>query len=489
MLEDESAAASRVDAHQGLFEVNARRSLIMKTLVTRRHFVRTQLAAALAAAAFPSIIPAAALGKNGRPSPSNRITVGCIGVGPQGRNGLGGFLHQSDAQVVALCDLAQRNLDAAMTQVQEAYSGNPCARHGDFHELLARKDIDAVLVATPDHWHVPVAVAAARAQKDIYLEKPMGLSLAEDQLLRDAVRKHKAVFQFGTQQRSSAEFRRACEIVRNGRIGKLKQINVWCSASRPGGSTLPVVAPKDLNYDTWLGPAQYAPYTDGKCFDNDPAGSWKTWWHRSDYALGFIAGWGIHPLDIAYWGHPSMMSGTIELSGKGIFPTEGACNCAIAWDLDFTFADGVRMQYKGAPNGYDKIEELNDLRPWHERYGKVVDHGTAFEGTDGWVMVHRGGLHTFPEQLAELRLDAKDQRLTQSSNHVRNFLDSIKSRNKTICPIEEAVQTDTLCHISDIAARLERKLHWNPAKGKFIGDDEANRKLALRPVRDGWRWA
>lgn len=462
--------------------------MIMKTQVTRRHFIQTNMAAALTTAALPSLIPASALGRAGAASPSNRIAVGCIGVGPQGRGVMGGFLRQSDAQVVALCDVAKRNLDAAVSQVNQKYPNDHGATFADFHELLARNDIDAVLIATPDHWHVPVAVAAARANKDIYLEKPMGLSVAEDQCLRKAVQDRKRVFQFGTQQRSSAEFRNACELVRNGRIGKLRQINVWCSASRPGGSTKPVAVPEGLNYDAWLGPAPNAPYTDGKCFDNDPAGSWKTWWHMADYALGFIAGWGVHPLDIAYWGHPSMMDGPIDLSGKGVFPTEGACNCAIAWEVNFTFADGVRMRFRGTPNGYNEINELNDLQPWHQKYGKAVDHGTAFEGTEGWVMVHRGGLWTFPEKLKDEPFGANDRRLTDSPNHVRNFLDAVKNRGPSICPINEAVQADILCHLSDVATRLNRKLRWNPAQEKFIADDEANRKLALRPVREGWRW-
>lgn len=271
----------------------------MNKHLSRRRFLRRQIATALSVSAFPAIVPASALGKGERPSPSNRITVGCIGVGPQGRGVTGGFLAQPDAQVVALCDVAGRHLAAAMEQVKQRRPGESCQTFRRFEELLARDDIDAVLIATPDHWHVPVAIAAARAKKAIYLEKPMGLSLAEDQRLREAVRAHRCVFQFGTQQRSSAEFRQACELVRNGRIGKLRQINVWCSASRPGGATKPAPVPADLDYDAWLGPAPFSAFTEGKCFDDDPPGSWKTWWHMSDYALGFIAGWGVHPLDIA----------------------------------------------------------------------------------------------------------------------------------------------------------------------------------------------
>lgn len=458
----------------------------MNKNISRRQFVRRHLAAALAVSSFPTIIPCSVLGAEGQVAPSNRVTLGCIGVGPQGRGDMGNFLAQPEARVVALCDVAKRNLDQALSQVNQHYHDNSCATYGDFNELLARKDIDAVLIATPDHWHVPVAVAAARAHKDIYLEKPMGLSIGEDQLLRRTVQKQKRVFQFGTQQRSSWQFRLACELVRNGRIGQLKQINVWAPASRPGGPTQPVSAPAGLDYDRWLGPARSTPYTDGKCFDDIPPGGWKTWWYNSDYALGFVAGWGVHPLDIAYWGHPEMMKGVLELEGKGMFPTEGACNTATAWDVQFTLADGVRMRYRGTRNGHDQVNDLNDIREWEQKYGRREGHGTAFEGTDGWMVVDRGAIQTHPEKLEETKLGPNDTHLIQSSSHARNFLEAVRSRSGTICPIEDAVQADVLCHLSDIAIRLNRRLRWDPSRERFVKDDEANRKLALRPMRPPW---
>ncbi len=461
----------------------------MNNRMTRRHFLQRNVAAVFAASAFPSIIPASALGQNGTVAPSDRIAVGCIGVGPQGRGVMGNFLWQPDARIVAVCDVANRNLEAARRQVNAQYKNDDCATGNDFRELLAREDIDAVLIATPDHWHVPVSVAAARAGKDMYLEKPMGLSIEEDQRLREAVRKHNRVFQFGTQQRSGAQFRQACELVRNGRIGRLKQINVWCSASHQGGSTQPTAVPPGLHYDRWLGPAPYAPYTDGKCFDNDPPGTWKTWWFIYDHALGFIAGWGVHPLDIAYWGHPSMMNAPLDVAGKAIIPTVGACNTAIAWDVDFTFADGVGLKFRGVRNGYDQVHEMNDLSPWEQKYGRAADHGTAFEGTDGWVLVDRGAILTSPERLVEEKFGANDVRLKQRSNHVRDFLDVVKNRSQTICPIDDAVQADVLCHLSDIATRLNRKLKWAPREEEFIGDAAANAKLKMRPMRPAWQWS
>lgn len=458
----------------------------MNSSLSRRRFIRNNLAAAIAVGAFPSIIPAAALGKAGKTAPSGRIGVGCIGVGPQGRGVMGGFLRQEGAQVIALCDVARKNLDLAREQVNRKRQNHDCATHHDFRELLARADIDAVLIASPDHWHVPMAVAAARAGKHIYLEKPMGLSVAEDQLLRKTAQKKKIVFQFGTQQRSSNEFRRAVELVRNGRVGRLKQINVWCSGSRPGGSTTPAPVPEGLDYNRWLGPAPNTPYTVDKCFDNAAPGAWKTWWHNYDYALGFIAGWGVHPLDIAYWAHPTMMNGPLEVEGKAVIPAVGACNTPVAWEVNFAFADGVRLIYKATRNNCDACA-LNDFTAWQQKYEKFPDHGTAFEGSDGWVMVHRGGLHAGPKNLLEGKFGSNDFRLAESPGHVGDFLSAVRTRGNSICPIEESVEADILCHLSDIATRLKRPLKWDPAKEHFLKDDEANRRLALRPMREPWR--
>lgn len=395
---------------------------------------------------------------------------------------MGNFLAQTGVQVVAVCDVKKDQLELARKQVNDRYQNRDCAIYQDFRALLARADVDAVLIATPDHWHVPVAIKAAQAGKDIYLEKPMGLSLAEDQRLRKVCQHNKRIFQFGTQQRSSGQFRQACELVRNGRIGQLKQINVWCSASRPGGSTTPVPVPESINYDFWLGPAPLTPYTEDKCCDDSNK---KTWWFNTDYALGFVAGWGVHPLDIALWGHPAMFKGDMQVEGKAIFPTEGACNTSVAWDVDFTFADGVGLKFRGTPNGYQQVP-MNDLSSWQKRYGRIVDHGTAFEGTDGWVLVDRTAIRTAPERLVEEKSESGGIALPRSSNHARNFLDSVKSRNPAICPIEEAVQADVLCHLSDIATRMGRRLKWNPEKEKFVSDSEANHRLALRAMRSPW---
>jgi len=457
----------------------------MKLRTSRRSFLGSGIRTVLAVSAFPALVPGSALGLQGATPANSRVGVAAIGVGPQGQGVMSGILAQPQARVVAVCDVMDAHRAQACQRVNGHYRNADCAQAKDYREVLARKDVDAVMVATPDHWHVPVSLAAAKAGKDIYLEKPMGLSLAEDQALRKAVLERQRVFQFGTQQRSSREFQRAVEIVRNGHIGKLQSINVWAPASRPGGSMAPAPVIPGLDYDAWLGPAPQTPYTDGKAADNEKTGAWKTWWYHADYALGFIAGWGVHPLDIALWGYPDMMQGEMTVEGRGVIPTEGAGNTAVAWDVRFTFASGVTLHYKGTPNYYGEKSSLTDFTDWTARYGKIEGHGTAFEGTGGWVEVHRGGLVTKPAELAEKKPPGLFS-ARPSDSHQKDWIESILARRPAVCSIEESVQADLLCHLSDIVVRLGRKLRFDPATERFVGDDEANRKLALRPARSPW---
>ena len=311
--------------------------------LTRRSFLQQAVETALAVGLAPTLIPASALGADGTVAPSNRLAIGCIGQGPQGQGVMGNFLSQRDARVVAVCDLKKDQLEQSRRRVNDHYKNNDCATYADFRELVARKDIDIVHIATPDHWHVLPALAAVRSGKDVYCEKPLALSLAEHQMLRQEVQKNGRIFQFGTQQRSEGQFRRACELVLNGRVGRLRHINVWAPGSAPGGSTKVVPVPESVNYDFWLGPAPFKPYTEDRWSAD---GYKKTWWFISDYTLGFITGWGIHPMDIALWGGgPELLSGPVEVEGFGRIPTEGACDTAVAYrchaqdaHIDFGYA-------------------------------------------------------------------------------------------------------------------------------------------------------
>ncbi|HUV65642.1 MAG TPA: Gfo/Idh/MocA family oxidoreductase [Sedimentisphaerales bacterium] len=439
-----------------------------KERINRRQFFGHAAGAAAGAMSFPYIVSSSALGAAGTVAAGERITVGCVGVGPQGTGVMRNFLAQKDAQVVAVCDVKSQVLKARQDLVNKHYQGTGCAAYKDFRELLARDDIDVVLVATPDHWHVLVALAAVRAGKDVYLEKPMGLSLAQDQALRTAVHRHGRIFQFGTQQRSSRNFRFACELALNGRLGDLHTINVWSPGSSQGGDPTPVPVPEWLDYETWLGPAPYTPYTKDRCSNS-------LWWFISDYALGFIAGWGIHPIDIAFWGGGKKVTTPLTVEGKGQWPTEGVCDTAMNWSVVLKYDSGLTMNFTGDPFPEE----------WRQRYGRTTSHGTAFEGSEGWVHVDRSGINAHPKELLQTEFGAADVRLPDSNNHVRNLLDCTRTRARTIAHIDDAVQADILCHISDIAIRLAQKLQWDPQAERFVNNDAANRRLS-RPMRSPW---
>ena len=459
--------------------------------INRRSFLRRAGSAAIGTLGLPYMVPSSASGKAGFVAPSNRITVGCIGLGNQGSAVLRGFLGKDDVQIVAVCDvhsvkreetrkLVERH--CADKQGDSSYAG--CTADNDFRDVISRPDIDAVVIATPDHWHVPIAAAAARAGRDIYLEKPIGVSIAQARVLRETVLRYGTVFQFGTQQRSDFEFRRACELVRNGRIGKLHTVNVWSPSSESGGSTQLAPVPPELDYDMWLGPAPLVPYTKDRCSNVNPffPSPDKIWPFIGDYCIGWIAGWGVHPLDVALWGAEKELSGIVRIEGKGVFPTAGACDTATNWNVILEFpGSGVKIDFRGTGgrNGPAPAE-------WRRRYAKAGGHGTVFEGTEGWIHVRRGFIDAQPQSLLQSQIGPDEVRLYESNDHVRNFLDCIKSRAATICPIETAMRVDTLCHLSDIATRLEEKLTWDPERERFINNETANRLLA-RAMRSPWR--
>ncbi|MHC4659266.1 MAG: Gfo/Idh/MocA family protein [Planctomycetota bacterium] len=443
--------------------------MLQKGKINRRQFLGKAAAVAAGAIAFPYIVPSSALGKGGRIAPSSRIVMGCIGMGTQGTGNMRAFLGQEDVQVAAVCDVRESQLQKAKNIVDRHYGDKGCTTYNDFRELIARKDIDAVSIAPPDHWHVLIGLEAARNGKDMYFEKPVGLSVTHSKALRDAVNRYGVVFQFGTQQRSSNNFRFGCELVRNGRIGKLHTILVGVppGISYPNQPTQPV--PDGFDYDMWLGPAPWAPYTYQRCrpFDSNENVNWGygIWYHIYDYCLGMPANWGVHHLDIAQWGNGTENSGPVEVEGTGVFPRDGLANCLLTWDVRMKYANGVTMRY--ADNA--KIKQ-----------------GIKFEGTDGWVFVRRGNyIETQPKSLLKSVISPNEIHLVKSKGHHRNFLDAVRTRGKTICPIEGAVRSDTLCHLNDIATRLERKLRWNPQKEQFVNDSEANRMLK-RSMRSPW---
>lgn len=430
--------------------------------ITRRSFLKETAGAAVGIASFPYIVGSSALGQAaGRPAASSRITLGFIALGGRGGSLLTNFMELPDSQVVAVCDVEKPNRDGARDAVDKHYGKKVCTAYNDFRELCARGDIDAVVVASNDHWHVLHALEAVRSGKDVYCEKPLGMSVQQGQVLRREVNRYGRIFQFGTQERSSRNSRFACEMVRSGRVGKIHTIRVGSRYSIATEDYPPMPVPDWLDYDLWLGPAPWAPYTANRVNNSH-------WFHISDYALGFLAGCGIHTIDLATWGNGTDLTGPVEVEGTAVFPKDGLCNCAMSWDVNLKFANGVLMNFTDG--------EKNPL-------------GVKFEGADGWVFVkeeHLGGtVDASPKELLKKEIGPDEVHLPVSNHHQQNFLDCVKTRSRTVAPVEVAVRSDTLCQLSDIATRLGRKLRWDPDKEVFINDDEANRMLN-RPMRSPW---
>lgn len=441
-----------------------------KPFVSRRNLLK----GAGAALGFPHFVPASALGKSGRAAPSDRILIGGIGCGNRGPANMAGFMKHPDAQVVAVCDVRESSREAAKTAVDKHYDGKGCAAYGDFRELCARKDLDAVMIASPDHWHVLMALEAIRNREHIYCEKPVGWSFEAGQVMRKAVQRSGVVFQFGTQQRSGRDFRFACELVRNGRIGLLQTILVGVPPSLPFPNQPQEPVPAGFDYDRWLGPAPEAPYNYARCRPYTKEG-WSVWYHISDYCMGFIGNWGIHHLDIAQWGHGTEDTGPVEVQGTGVFPKEGLADCALTWQVENRFRDGVTLVHMD--NATASRHPLQTPR--------YAPTGILFRGTEGWVYVTRSLIDAEPKSLLTSAIGPNEIHLEESKDHYRNFLDAVKLRQSAICPVEVAVRSDTIAHLDNIAIKLRRKLRWDPARQTFLADDEANRMLR-RPMRRPW---
>jgi predicted dehydrogenase len=429
-----------------------------KNVVSRRRFLQ---AASTVAVAAPFLLPSRLWAAAGGAKPSERIRLGFIGLGTQNRGHLRGFLANKETQVLAVCDVdTDRREDARTTannyyaalKSQDTYKG--CDGYNDFRELLARKDVDAILTATPDHWRALVCIHACQAGKDIYAEKPMTLTIREGRLMVQAVRKYGRVFQTGSQQRSSSEFRKACELVRNGRIGDIKEVYVSVGGpSKPCDLPTQPVQP-GLDWNMWQGPAPERGYNEIL----SPRGIHKNfpdWRNYIEYSGGGMTDWGAHHFDIAQWGLGMDESGPVE-----IIPPDGK-NIK---RLTYKYANGVVMHHGGL-EGYP--------------------FGVVFVGAKGKVCVDRGKFKTDPESIGEEPLGANDLRLYKSSNHHQDWVDCIRSRKKPICDVEIGCRSVTVCHLGNLAYWHKRPLKWDPAKERFIRDAEANTWLN-RPKRAPW---
>ena len=457
-----------------------------KRSIGRRKFLGDSTKALLGtgiALRLPSIVPASVFGKN---APSNRINVAAIGTGRISRgHDMPGVWKHSYAQLVAVCDVDAARAAAGQKLVNDYYSKRDNKNwdgvkiYSDHRELLLDKDIDAVLISTPDHSHALIGVAAARAGKHIYMQKPASLTIAEGKVIREVVNKSGVKFQIGSQQRSAEQFRYAAELVRNGRIGELKNVYVGLPGDPPGGNPTAMPVPATLNYDSWLGSTPEVYYTEERVHPQKDFGR-PGWLRCEQFGAGMITGWGSHHIDSAHWGMGMEKSGPVEIwCDKVNFNTGGL------WDVHGIFKTGARYA-----NGV--VMTVSNEFP----------NGIKFEGTKGWIFVSRGDYQATssdpskPGEQAK-KLDASDPALlssvigekefhfTVSTDHHGNWLEAIRDQKATLAPVDEAHRSCSACLLHHIAMKLKRKLNWDPVSEQFVNDPEATAMLS-RPQRKGY---
>ncbi len=431
------------------------------TSISRRSFLKTSAVSA-ASIGVPFVVPSHVLGKD---APSNILRIGCIGTGRMGHGDMSACLQngletETKAHIVAVCDLDRQRAEHAKRQCDGSYAQQLTDRPGpaiemyeDYRELLARDDIDGVTISTPDHWHALVAIAAANSGKDIYLQKPLTYSVAEGRKLVAAVRNNNVVLQTGSQQRSDRRFHQACELVRNGRIGKLQTIQVTLPTDHGTGEPKPMPVPEQLNYDMWLGPTARAPYTEHRVHPQEGF-SRPGWLQIETYCRGMITGWGAHMFDTAQWGHGSDDSGPVEMEASGEFPDRGLFDVHTNFRAAGRYADGVKLlANSGTPAG------------------------VTFQGDAGSISVTRSSLKAEPGDILQAPIGDADVQLYRSDNHMRNFLQCMVTREDPICPVEVGHRSNSVCVITHVAMKLGRKLRWDPTTERFLDDDGANKLL------------
>ncbi len=428
---------------------------------------RRSFLAASVVLSMPALIPSVALGRGETPAPSKRITLGIIGCGNMGNSNTDEFLRNKDCQVVAACDVDSGHLGRLVKKVNKHYGTEDCKTYRDFRELLARRDIDAVMVAVPDHWHELIEVEAAKNKKDIYGEKPLARTIAEQQAIVHAVEKNNCIWQTGSWQRSVGTFRKAAEIVRNGLIGKVTHVEVGLPAgNRNSGkeaeSMTPSEPPPQLNYDFWTGPSKLLPYIQGRVHRN--------WRWNYNTGGGQLMDWIGHHCDIAHWGLGFDNSGPSEIEGHGEFPgADEVWNTATKYRIELKYPESITMTIAG---GYDEIRG-----------------GTKWIGTDGWVYVNRGVFEASNEDWRDVRQlpdDLRKIRLYESTNHWGNFLDCVKSRKPTVTPVQTAHHSAIPGHLGLISMLTGRKIKWDVKHEKILDDADAS-KLLSRPFRPPWK--
>ena len=429
--------------------------------ISRRSF----LAGTAAAISAPMILPSRVLGREGHTPPSEKIGIGIVGCGAMNTGHAYRYVEREQTQVVAVCDVNSQKRGDLRSKIQDRYaqrlgleSYDACQEYNDFRDMIADSDVDAICVATPEHWHVLPALHAARVGKHAYIEKPMTLTIEEGRVLADTAKRTGAVIQHGAQQRSHWGFPRAVELVRNGRLGNLKHVEVVLFPGPTGGACQEEEPPDFVDYDLWLGPARWTPYCSIKCI---PV---RGWTYMRDYSGGRITEWGTHHLDLVQYALDADETGPVEISGSGLITRDAMYNTVARWNIDFRFESGVIVHF--ADSGYE-------------------GEGIKFVGEDGSIFVNRDGIRSDPENLLDSEIGPDEIHIVAEGDHHQNFIHCIKTGEKPRGHVESGHRSSTMCHLANICVELEQTLYWDPKNERFLDNQEADAEIS-RPMRAPW---
>jgi predicted dehydrogenase len=446
----------------------------MKKNLTRRTFLKNTSIGIAGAIAVPIILPSCAKGAN------DHVLVAHMGMGSMGNQVLRGWMMPvKQALNVATCDPFRDRREEAVMYINQTYrdkgiAAPECTAYLNFEEILERSDIDAINIHTPDHWHVPAAIKAARAGKHMMVAKPLGLSYPNFKILEREIKTNDVRFHYGTQQRAQQHMKLAIDMIKDGKIGEIERVDAWAPGKNPVESPVcnSVPVPEDFDYDRWTGPAPLNPYCPERITNN---ASWFQW----DYSIGFLAGWGAHPLDIMVWGIKDKVNGQYTCQGTGeTWEPGGIYNNIVSWDVTCEYDSGLKLHFLST-------DQVHNKNIWH--YQKLKNYNaTTFFGTKGWISVGRESAESdIPEIQKKFDGFKKNENgwIIDRHNMGQLFIDVVQGKIAETCPLDEAILSDCISHMGNIAIRTGRKITWNPEKGEVINDPEAN-KWFIRAMRE-----
>lgn len=448
--------------------------------IQRRTFIRRALGTGTALA-LPNILTRPLFGA---PSANGTVQIGLIGCGGIANYHKSHLTQMGDVRIIAVADAYQQRREKFAADLNAIYKEKDLVKaHADFREILARPDIDAVVIAAHDNWHTPMSIAALKAGKDVYCQKPLALDFSLTKLLRRTVHETGKVFQFGTQFRSMARHRQMIRLVRNGYIGKLEKMFVWSRGvkwdaanyhEKPYGSAKEIPVPAGFDFDAWMGPSEMVPYTADRCTN------WGGY-HSPATSLGFIAGCAIHELGLAQWGNKSDHTSPVRYEGTGFVPQDGIFRTLATWDVNCQYENGVNMRLmdiEAAQNVFSGMAEFGGV------FNKLGYDGVIFMGSEGWIS-DAEGFRAQNRDIWRVKFKDSDEDFAPATEHNRNFIDCVKSRKEPMCPVEMAIRADTICHLASAAAILKRPIQWNPQSEEITQDAEATKMLS-RSFRKEW---